>query len=205
MPLFLLEVLIMAGVSSVSICSNALLSLGDNTINAFSDPTDRARLSNLYETRRNALLRSHPWNCAVKRVILAPDTTTPIFDFSNRFVLPADCLRVLQVGNRYEELDYKIESGAILADTDVLPLRYIWLNDVESSWDAMLIEGMELVMAAAFAYPITQSTSKEQACMEAVKSFLKQARAVDGTEEPPETLGDFRLLTSRYGTNGGIL
>jgi hypothetical protein len=27
---------------------------------------------------------------------------------------------------------------------------------------------------------------------------LKQARAVDGQDDPPETLGDFRLLAARH-------
>ena len=64
--------------TKVSICSNALLLLGDKTINSLDEGTDRASLaSNLYDSVRDSLLRSHPWNCAVKRVILAPDTETP--------------------------------------------------------------------------------------------------------------------------------
>ena len=192
----------MSVISSVSICSNALLSLGDRGINAFNDPSDRAKLTNLYTVRRDALLRSHPWNCAVKRVVLSPDAVSPAYDYTNNFSLPGDWLRTLQVGKTGAETDYKIESGKILSDESMFYLRYIWRNDNESTWDSMLIEGMELVMAAAFAYPITLSTAKEAACIQQVKDFLKVARAVDGSEEPPMTLGDYRLLTSRYGSNG---
>jgi len=75
--------------TSVSICSNALLRLGAQTIASLSESNDRARLAaNLYETVRDSTLRSHPWNCAVKRVVLAPDTDVPAFDFAAQFTLP---------------------------------------------------------------------------------------------------------------------
>ncbi|EBA0378294.1 hypothetical protein FIX59_23640, partial [Salmonella enterica] len=64
--------------SSVSICSNALLALGAHPINDFDEDTDHARLcANLYPTVRNKLLRSHPWNCAIKRVVLSPVSAAP--------------------------------------------------------------------------------------------------------------------------------
>lgn len=191
----------MSEISAISICSNAFLRLGDKPISSLTEDNDRAKLTNIYPVRRNALLRSHTWNCATKRVILSPSTTAPEFDYAYKFILPDDNLRILQVGKKGETLDYQIESGYILADTDVLPLRYIWLNDNEATWDAMLVEAMELAMVAAFAYPITLSTSKEKAAIDELAQYLKKVRAVDGVEQPPETLGDFRLLTSRYGSN----
>lgn len=60
-------------VSDVDIVNNALLLLGDNTIVALSDATDRARLANgIYPTARDALLRVHPWNFARSRAVLNP-------------------------------------------------------------------------------------------------------------------------------------
>ena len=59
--------------TAVSICSNALLMLGDNPINSFDESAtpgglDRARIAdNLWPSTRNSILRSHPWNCAIKR------------------------------------------------------------------------------------------------------------------------------------------
>ena len=66
------------GASQVSICSNASLMLGGHPINAMDEPTDRARLaSNIWPQLRDYVLRAHPWNCAVKRVALPPETTAP--------------------------------------------------------------------------------------------------------------------------------
>jgi hypothetical protein len=189
----------MAG-TQVSICSNALLLLGAKTISAMDEDNDRAQLaSNLYESVRDMTLRSHPWNCAVKRVILAPDTDAPAFDYEAAFTLPSDWMRTLQVGADGYEVDYKTESGKILAGGTSLPLRYIWRNTVESTWDAMLVHAMELQMAAAMAYPITMSTTKEDAAFKKLQMFMRDARNVDGQDDPAQTLGDFPLMNARFG------
>lgn len=186
----------------VSICSNALLMLGAETINSFSDADalDRAKLaSNLYEPNRNKLLRSHPWNCAVKRVVLAPDAIPPVFGYGQQFQLPSDCLRVLEVCENGHGIDYRVEGRSIQADTTVLQLRYIYKNTDENTWDDQLVDLMTLLMAMRMAYPITQSTTQEQSRMQEFQMALRIAKAVDGQEDPPETLGDFPLLQARMG------
>lgn len=186
--------------SAVSICSNAVQRLGDNPFNSFDDNTTTARLcSNIWPTVRDDVLRGHPWNCAKARVILAPDAIQPAFGYSNRFLLPGDWLRTLGNGDQDDdEFDYEIEGRYILADADALRLRYIFRNENVASYDAMLISVMELAMQAAVAYAITKSTSKEQACQQTFLFAIKQARAVDGQEETPQTLGDFPFLSARF-------
>lgn len=185
----------------VSICSNALLMLGDTTINAMNEGTPRARLaSNLYDSTRDDLLRSHPWNSAVKRVILAPDVETPAFDYSNQFSLPGDWLRNLSVGPEGYEVDYKTEGQKLLANGTSLSLRYIFRNEDESTWDAMLVKAMELKMAAAMAYGITKSNSVVEAREKLLEMHMKLARSVDAQDDPAQTLGDERLLNARFGS-----
>lgn len=186
--------------SAVSICSNALLDVGAQTIASFDESSDRATIvANRWESVRDAVLRSHPWNCAVKRVILAPEVGTPAFDYAYAFALPGDWLRTLQVGEYGQEIDYKTESGTILAHVTALRLRYIWRNTEPASWDSMLVEAMTKAMAAAIAYPITQSVSLKQEKRDEYMEFMKQTRAVDGQDDPPEQLGDTRLFNARFG------
>jgi hypothetical protein len=185
-------------VSAVSICSNALLLLGDKPIDSFDVNNDRTRLvSNLYTSKRDAVLRAHPWNCATKRVVLAPDTEAPAFGWSYQFTLPGNWLRTLSVGDEDEPEPYTQEGRQLLMDTNVCLLRYIWRNEAEASWDALLVAAMTQVMVAALTYPITKSTTKQATEEQIVKAVLKSARAVDGQENPPETLGDFPLLANR--------
>lgn len=188
----------MSGTSAVSICSNALLLLGDNPIDSFDVDNNRTRLvANLYTQKRDRVLRAHPWNCATKRVVLSPDTDAPEFDWAYRFTVPEDWLRTLSVGLEDEPDDFRPEGRVILMDSNVCRLRYIFRNEVEATWDALLIDAMTQVMVAALTYPITKSTTKQATEEEIVKMVLKSARAVDGQEAPSETLGDFPLLANR--------
>ncbi len=185
--------------TSVSICSNALLMLGAQTINDLNEDTDRAKLAgNLYPQVRDEMLRAHPWNCAIKRVILSPDLDMPAFGYTYQFTLPSDWIRTMSVGDYGKEIDYRSEGRKILADTDTLKLRYVFHNKNEGSWDAGFIDVMTLAMAARMAYAITQSAALEQQRIQELEMTLKRARAADGQDDPPETFGDFRLLSSRY-------
>jgi hypothetical protein len=190
----------------VSISSNALLLLGAKTINDFNEDDDRTKLaSNLYADVRNALLRSHPWNCAIKRVSLAPDVAVPVMDYKYQFSLPNDWLRTLQVGEDSFQVDYKSEGRKLLANDNPLLLRYIFLNDVESTWDVMLVQGMTLAMKAAMAYPITMSQAVADSAQKELFIYLRSCRTADASDDPAQTLGDFRLLNSRFSSGQVII
>ncbi|WP_338576302.1 hypothetical protein V6L78_13160 [Pseudomonas canadensis] len=189
--------------TGVSICSNALLMLGSQTINDFEDQQnlDRAKLcANLYPTVRDDLLRSHPWNCCIKRAVLAPDAVAPLFGYDHSFELPADFSRVLEVGSSGQQIDYLVEGRSIQANTTVLELRYVFRNEVENTWDAHLVALATQAMCAALAYPVTQSTAKQAGEEQKLELMLRRARAVDGQEDPPQTLGDERLYAARFGS-----
>ncbi|HCU2526434.1 TPA: hypothetical protein OUK38_002988 [Enterobacter hormaechei] len=187
--------------SSVSICSNALLALGAHPINDFDEDTDHARLcANLYPTVRNKLLRAHPWNCAIKRVVLSPVSGAPVFGYGYQFSLPGDLIRVLSVGEPQDEIDYRIEGSRMLANVDVIRLRYIYRNEDEdeSTWDAALVDVAEMMMQSKLAYAVTGSASLRDSLAQEASFLLKQAKAVDGQEEPPEELGGYPTYESRF-------
>lgn len=184
--------------SAVSICSSALLLLGDSPIDSFDIENDRTRLVNgIYTYKRDKVLRLHPWNCATKRVVLSPDVTAPLFDWAYQYQLPADCLRVLNVGLEDDPDPYRLEGRKILMDTSTCRLKYLFRNEVEATWDALLIDAMTQVMVAALTYPITKSTTKQATEEEIVARVLKTSKAVDGQEEPAQTFGNSPLLTNR--------
>ena len=188
----------------ITICSNALLMLGDNPIADFDEDNDRARLaSNLWPIARDAMLRRHVWNCAIKRVILAPLTTAPAFDYGYQFQLPGDWLRTLSIGEEGDRPRYRQEGRVILMDESACRLRYVFRNENTATWDALLIECMTMVMRRVFAYPISQSGSLEQAIAGYVREALREARAVDGMEDEPEAMDDSPLLAARLIGGGG--
>lgn len=184
--------------TDVSMCSNALLMLGDDAIADFNEDNKRTTLCvNLYPQVRLAVLRSHPWNCAIKRDLLAPDALAPLFDFAYQYSLPSDWSRTLQIGERGCEVDHKSEGRKILANVNPLPIRFVFKNLVEATYDDMLVHGISLTMKAALAYPLTKSASLASAALKDAMDYMKTCRAVDGQDDPPETFGDFPLLQAR--------
>lgn len=192
---------------AIKICSNALMMLGAKPIASFSESEgmgsnlDRAKLcAGLYPGLRVAILRGHYWNTCARRVLLSPDELKPAFGYAYRFLLPGDWLRTWGVGdpNTRGRLDYRTEGRYLLCNEPVLPLLY-GADVPEDQWDTLLVDVMTLAVAARLAYPITASTSVEEAKKIELRDLLREARATDGQDDPPETLGDFPLLQSRYG------
>lgn len=185
--------------SDVSICSNALVMLGQTPFSSFEEPKPHVRAAaNLYPSVRDSVLRLHPWNCATERVILAPIANAPAFDFAYQFQLPGDWLRTIQVGYKGEPLEYRSERQRLLANVTALPLVYCFRNTVEDSWSTNLIHIMELAMAAKLAYTVTASTSLRDSHRDEFARELKVAKAVDGQDDPPEEFSAGSLYESRF-------
>ena len=186
--------------TAVSICSNALMMLGKTPIASLTENSDRAQYcANLYPMLRDSLLRKHFWNCAIKRVVLSPDALAPAYGYSAQFPLPSDFLRVYEVGQPNAFItDFQLENRMILANAESLPLRYVWRNDNEDNWDSGLVDTATIMMAALLAYPITQSTTLRDSMKEEAARTLREAKAIDGQENPSDSFGDeFPLLTGR--------
>ncbi len=178
----------MSQASPVSICSNALQLLGDKPIASFEDGTVGAgRSANLWPTVRDALLRAHPWNCATRRVLLAPLATAPVFDFAHKFLLPGDWLKTVQVGRKGFAPPFRSEGRAILANINPLPLVYIFRNEDPATWDSALVHVAELKMAAALAYPITTSTSLRESMAQEAEFELRRTKAQDEARTTPKS------------------
>lgn len=185
--------------SAVSICSNALQMLGADPISSFEESKPHARTcGNLYPTLRDTILRAHTWNCATKRLILAPEQQKPEFDFNYQFLLPGDWLRTIQVGKKGQTLEYRSEGKRILANVNALPLVYIFRNEDEASWSSNLIHVMEKAVAANIAYNVTASASMRDSMIAEFERALKIAKAIDGQDDPPEEFAEGSFLESRF-------
>jgi hypothetical protein len=188
--------------TDVSICSAALSLLGDKPISSLSEANRTAATlcSNIYPMAKREVMRAHPWNCLVTRVILSPLTTTPAFEWGYQFALPGDCLRILAVGYDGQPEDYRVEGRRILARTSVLRFQYV-AELGEGYWDALLVETMTKRMVKDLAYPITKSTSLAEAKAREFEIAFKRAKAVDGQENPPEDWNDSPFISVRGGAS----
>lgn len=184
--------------TDIEICSNALMLLGDRPIASLSEGTKQAILcANLYPLARKEVLRSHVWNCAVKRVQLAALAAAPAYGWTHQFAKPGDWLRLLDVGECGQD-EYAFEGNRILANQSSLKVRYL-ADITEGYWDFSLVDVMVKRMEAGLAYPITKSTTLAQMKEQIYRGALRAAKAIDGQENPPEQYGDTPFLSVRGG------
>lgn len=186
--------------TSVSICSNALILLGQKPIASFTEATTSARVAaNLYPDAKRDFQRAHPWNACIQRVTLAPEATAPAFGFKSRFLLPAECLRVLSASD--DGMEFKVEGRSILADATVLHLRYIADTD-EGLWTGDMVQALTLRMAASMAHPVAASAALGDSMAQQAERAMKRAKAVDGQEDTPEAIEDSPLYAARFPGGG---
>ena len=167
--------------SVVQICNSALNQLGASSITALTENSKNARLCNeRYTTVRDAIFRSHPWNCLVKRIQLAKDTDTPAWGFTSQYTLPSDCLRVLQIKDY--NLDYKIEGRKLLINEDTVFLIYLaQITDV-NELDVLLRETISAGLASDISYAITSNLQVTKLMTEKYGLKLSEARHTDASE-----------------------
>ena len=189
--------------TEVSICSNALRKLGDDPITSLTEDTERARLCNaFYESSRDSLLRSHPWNFAITRATLAKLSRTPAYGFAYQYALPTDpyCLRVLEM--EYQDYIFKIENLAtvgrvLLSDESTAKILYVGRITDTALFDSLFVDTLTAHLALKLAYPITNSVTLQAQMQKLYQLKLSEARSVDGQEGfiddlVSDTFTDFR-------------
>ena len=186
--------------SVVDICNEAMDLLGAATITSLTENSKEARLCNRrFNTVRDAVLRSHPWNTAVTRASIARDSVAPAFGFSYQYTMPTDpyCLRVLSfwnsnVDNEIAAYDsqvmYKIEGRKILSNEGTCKITYIGRVTDTEQFDPMLSNTIAHRLAAETAYAITGSTSVSQQMQQLYEFRLREARSMDGMEGYPDKI-----------------
>ena len=172
--------------SEVDIINSAMNMIGASNIIARDEDSKAARVSNQrYDSIRDAVLRAHPWNCAVTRRSLAPDSETVAFDWDYQFTLPADpyCLRVLRLD--YLDIEFRVEGRKIVTNEHSINLIYIARVTDPNTYDTLLQEAIAARLAADVSFTLSQSTSLTQNMYSLYESKLKEARFVDATEGTP--------------------
>lgn len=172
--------------SQVDIVNRALDKLGAKTVVALTENSENARTMNRsYSIVLNGMLRTHTWNCAKTRLVLAPLAQAPPFDYDYQFQLPADCLRPLFPS---DVTDWRVEKGGVLLTNDgnVLNLVYISKLDDPNDMDACFIEAFAAKLAMENAEKITQSATKRKLAQDEYKMAMADARKANAFETIPQ-------------------
>lgn len=199
--------------STVDIANYALNSLGASNISSFSENSKPARIINQrFDSVRDSVFRSHPWNCLIRRAELAKEVEKPAFGYKNQFALPTNpyCLRVLEFTNgsmSYPQDSifnnsggpvFVIEGRKLLSDEDTVKIKYVARVTDPQEYDANLIDLLASAVAFEISYAITGSNTVKQLMAAEYTDKLKQATFVDGTEGAPQRLEASEFIESRF-------
>ena len=189
--------------SVVEIVNSALNLLGASTITALTDDSKNARICNQrYEPIRNRIFRSHPWNCLLKRVQLAQDTTAPVVEYAYAYTLPSDCLRVLKfhtgaLDSIEADIKYNIEGRKLVTDEGTVYILYVALITDPNQYDTYLQEALAAQLAADIAYGITNNATLAKYYQEQADERLREARFIDATENSISSLESNEFTDAR--------
>lgn len=199
--------------SNVDIANYALNIIGASNISSLDENSKPGRLVNQrFESVRDAVFRSHPWNCLIRRAELAQEIEAPAFGYTYQYPLPADpyCLRVLEFSNgslSYPQDNmfsntggpvFVIEGRKLLTDEGTARIKYIARVTDPQQYDASLIEALAARLAMEIAYAITGSTSVVQIATALYDEKMKEARFVDATEGAPQKLEASDFIEARF-------
>lgn len=201
--------------SVLEIYNLAITRLGHEPMSSESENTKAGRLCRLhYPTLRDAVLRAHPWNFAVRRVALAQLSVTPAFEFDFAYALPTDpyCLKIVRTNYEADGfsstavysypglaaygtivVDYRIESidvsgtpvRALLTNESSISIEYIARITDVSLFDPLFVDCLAARMAAELAIPLTDNQSATKTLMDLYQMKLSEARTMDAQEGSP--------------------
>ena len=196
--------------SDVDIANRALTKLGAARIGAFNEQNKQARaVESMFDIVRDAELRAHIWAFSVKRDTLTVDTNSPDWGFNFQYVIPTDCLRIIQVNEFYPGPDmsdyrnmstaeYQIEGGFILShEADDLKVRYISQVTDTTKWDSTFVEAFACKLAVELAEDLTQSNTKRQLAWDEYKQALTTAIRSGAIEQQHTDMPDDSWMLSR--------
>lgn len=151
--------------TDISMSSNALLLIGHETINSFTDAGAGARAAaNLYTPIYEDAITSYPWRFAIGKVTLSQLAADPLNEWSNAFQLPGDLLLTYRT---YPRSTFEIYEDKLYTDQETVEIDY-WFKPVETTLPPYFVKLMQYLLAAEFAISVTDNRSLAE-------SFTKMA------------------------------
>ena len=195
--------------TSTDIANYALAYLGESKISNIDDANSKAARTckQFLDITIKEILRSHRWNCAIKRATLTRLTETPNHHYNYFYALPTGFLRLLELnGEPHNDSDeyFELENNKLATDADTAEIRYVH-NIATTDFDPLLTKAVALSLASTIAVPLTSKIELQSQCLTLFERAIGKARQIDaievGTREgrPMERLlSQSRLIRSRF-------
>lgn len=185
----------------LEILNNALVLAGAEPLRELvnvSSKSGRIAITQKDLARRN-LLRQHQWNFALCRKELVAEPVPPTFEYTSKYALPSDFLRLGNIYNDFGE-DFRIETGFLLTDM-ASPLPLVYVRDIEdpSEWDPLFQEAYTYHLASKIVFALNQDMGQASALDQFHTRALLRAKWADSTENSAIRVTADDWVASRYG------
>ena len=202
------------GDTAVTICSQALLLLGQSEISSFTDGTQiSGACGSLYPDIKAQLLSMYNWSFCTKKEQLAQLSSTPVNEWTREYQLPSDIITgspqavynsastgISPIATGWEILGDKLQT-----DEATIVIDYIF-NVNESLMPQYFVQLLKYAVAAHLAEAVTDQITKAEYWHQ--KSFgpptdnmrggyFRQACHIDGRGRIPQSLPVFPLTDVR--------
>lgn len=187
-------------VSEVDICNNALLKVRAKTITALDqlDSNEALSCNIMYPQMRDDVLAAHPWNFAIKQINLNPDAAAPLFEFTTKFRLPEDCLRVVKVATSTGvRLDYKVKGRFLHSNTQAIFIEYISREKDTTKFSPQYVDTLATRIGSEIGFALTGSDTRASTLAKQYIQKLKEAKRRDGQEGTPDRVTANTFVNSR--------
>lgn len=182
--------------SNIDIASNALILIGDNPINSFTEPGAGATAAaNLYPNTYEFVLSEHPWTFATKEQKLnqlsqAPD---PLTNYRYAYQIPTDMIRLWAV---FPFSQYAIVDNLLYSNQSELLARYGYMP-AESQLPPQFTKALEYKLASEFAISVTEDRVKAEYYEAKYRAAIAHARSVDSQGKPQVSIVDSPFVDVR--------
>lgn len=105
-------------------------------------------------------------------------------EYSYRFALPSDCLRLLRI-NDGEEDDYRVEQGYILTNEGTCSIEYIFDQETESTFDSQFVDLFAARLSAEICFYMTSSQLLTEQAWKVYNEKASIARTMDSRQGYP--------------------
>lgn len=174
--------------NKIQIINMALRRLGEQPINAIDEGSEAANIvSDMYDILLENELRSYAYRWATTTTELAVIEAEDPPDFSYAFTLPADYLQMLRIvypetGQVLSETEWEVREGKLYLNYDEVKIKYIFLQEDTTKWDANFVNAFAYKLAEEVALPLTGRDDLIDTMMQKYLMHVSKARESNGVE-----------------------
>lgn len=164
------------------------------------DSKEAAAGAKWYDQARRHVLEDHPWKFAQKRFSLQAESDAPDFEYSTKYQLPNDYVRLNRIGIDWDNpvLDYDI-IGDYIECNEEAPLKGLYNYDLQvvTKFSPKFITALSYALAAMMSYEITGNASMGGDMWDKYEKMFSSAASVSGQNRPTRRVQRSRLREAR--------